>query len=183
LKPGESIAIFGVGGLGMSGVQLAKAMGALDVLAIDIKSKKLTLAETYGAIPINAEVSDPATAIKKHTKGKGVDVALELIGLKTTMEQAIQSLAVFGRVGMVGLSDQTISVDPYNQLIMREAELIGVSDHLASELPTLIEFVRRGKLDLSHVITETIPLEADQINSVLDQLDDFAHEGRVVIIP
>jgi 2-desacetyl-2-hydroxyethyl bacteriochlorophyllide A dehydrogenase len=183
LTPGESVAIFGVGGLGTSAVQLAKALGALDVYAIDINPHKLEMAKVYGAIPINAEENDPVEEIRKITNGRGVDVALELIGLSLTMEQAIKSVAVFGRVGMVGLGNQTISVDPYNQLLMREAEIIGVADHLAQELPILIEFVQRGKLDLSKVISETIPLDADHINTALDQLDTYEHKGRIVIIP
>jgi propanol-preferring alcohol dehydrogenase len=183
LKPGESVAIFGVGGLGMAAVQLAYALGAMGVYAVDINPGKLALAETYGAIPINAKEADPVTTIKNHTQGKGVDVALELVGLAVTMEQAIQSVGVLGRVGVVGLSDQKVSIDPYNQLLMREAEIIGVADHLAREIPTLIEFVRHGKFDLSQVISETIPLDADQINQTLDQLDVYSHEGRVVIAP
>jgi propanol-preferring alcohol dehydrogenase len=183
LRSGESVAIYGVGGLGISAVQLAGALGALDIFAIDINPQKLELAEAYGAIPINAEKTDPVAAIKSYNQGKGVDVALELIGLSKTMEQAIQSVGVFGRVGLVGLSDNMISIDPYKQLLMREAEIIGVADHLASEIPKLIEFVRRGKLDLSQVITKTIPLTAGQINTTLDHMDTYAHEGRVVITP
>jgi 2-desacetyl-2-hydroxyethyl bacteriochlorophyllide A dehydrogenase len=183
LKSGESVAVYGVGGLGMSAVQLARALGALEVFAVDISPDKLALAETYGAVPINAKNTDPVAAIKNHSNSKGVDVALELIGLPVTMGQAIQSVAVFGRVGMVGLSDQKITVDPYNQLLMREAEIIGVADHLAQELPILIEYVRRGNLDLSKVISETIPLDADLINQTLDQLDTYSHKGRVVINP
>jgi threonine dehydrogenase-like Zn-dependent dehydrogenase len=99
------------------------------------------------------------------------------------MEQAIQSVAVFGRVGMVGLGDQKITIDPYNQLLMKEAEIIGVADHLAQEIPILIEYVRRGNLDLSHVISDIIPLDAVRINQALDQLDTYTHKGRVVITP
>jgi 2-desacetyl-2-hydroxyethyl bacteriochlorophyllide A dehydrogenase len=183
LKPGETIAVFGIGGLGTSAIQLARTLGALDVFAVDINSKKLALAQSFGAIPINPEQSDPVQKIKELTQGRGVDVALELIGLKKTMEQAVRSVAVFGRVGMVGLSDQMISVDPYNQLMMREAEIIGVADHLAKELPKLIELVRRGKIDLSKVVTKKIPLNADFINQTFDQLDSYTQEGRVVITP
>lgn len=183
LKPGETVAVFGVGGLGMAAVQLARAMGAWDVFAVDINPDKLSLAEDYGAIAIDSRKSDPVVAIKNRTAGKGVDVALELIGLPPTMTQAVQSLAVFGRAGMVGINEKTIAIDPYNQLIMREAEIIGVSDHLAQEIPALIDYVQRGKLDLSRVITETIPLDADRINQVMDRMDAYQHEGRVVIIP
>jgi propanol-preferring alcohol dehydrogenase len=183
LQPGEKAAIFGVGGLGISAVQLAHAFGALQVFAVDIHPGKLALAEEHGAIPVNPKEVNPVQAIKDATGGNGVDVALELIGLPVTIDQAIQSVAVFGRIGLVGLSDKTIEIDPYNQLLNREAEIIGVSDHLAQELPALFEFAVQGKLDLSKVVVETIPLEAAQINRVHDQMDAYAHQGRVVIMP
>jgi len=178
---GETVAVFGVGGLGMSAVQLARALGAMQVFAVDINPEKLKLAEKLGAIAINAKQANPTKTIRELTAGKGVNIALELIGNPATMRQAIESLAVFGRVAMVGLNAETVEIDPYNDLVMKEAEVIGVADHLAQELPTLIELVRQGKLDLSHVISDTISLDAAAINQVFDQLDRYANKGRVVI--
>jgi len=183
LKAGESIAIFGIGGLGMSAVQLAYAMGALRVYGVDLNPDKLAVAEEYGAIPIHAGQVDAVKELKHLTQGKGVDVALELIGLPVTMQQAIECVGIFGRIALVGLNEKTIEIDPYRELLLKEAEIIGVSDHLASEIPTLIDFVLTGKLDLSKVISHTIPLEADMINETFDQLDNYRHPGRVVITP
>ncbi len=112
-----------------------------------------------------------------------MDVAVELIGLPVTMRQAIDSVGVFGRIALVGLNEKTIEINPYAELLLREAEIIGVSDHLASELPILIDFVKNGKLDLSKVISHTVPLDADVINETFDQLDNYSHAGRVVITP
>jgi propanol-preferring alcohol dehydrogenase len=153
------------------------------VYAVDIKADKLALAENYGAIPVNAQDVDPVEEIKRLTDGRGVDVALELIGLPVTMRQALDVLAVFGRLGLVGLNEEKIEVDPYWELLGREAEIIGVSDHLASEMPTLIEYARSGKLDLSKVISHTVPLDAEAINATFDELDSYSHAGRVVIVP
>jgi len=183
VQPGESVAVFGVGGLGMSAVQLAHAYGALDVYAVDINPGKLKMAEGWGAIPVNAAEADPVAAIKRLTGGRGVDVALELIGLPLTMQQALASLAIFGRAVAVGLTDRTIEVAPYDDLILREAELIGSSDHLAHELPTLIELARRGALDLSGVVTGTVPLDAGAINETMDRLERFGDDVRMVIAP
>jgi 2-desacetyl-2-hydroxyethyl bacteriochlorophyllide A dehydrogenase len=183
MKPGESVAIFGVGGLGMSAVQLARAFGAMDVYAVDINARKLKLAEGFGAIPVNAAETDPAAEIKRLTDGRGVDVALELIGLPLTMGQAIESLAKFGRAVMVGVTQKTIEIGPYRDLILREAEVIGSSDHLAQELPTLIELARRGRLDLSDVVTEALPLDAEAINERMDELEHFGGDVRTVITP
>lgn len=183
LRPGETVAVFGVGGLGMSAVQLARAFGARDVFAVDIEAGKLALAEQFGAIPVNASDTDPVREIKRLTDGRGVDVALELIGLPLTMGQAFRSLAIQGRVAIAGITERCFDVAPYYDLISKEAEIVGVSDHLAQELPLLIEWARSGKLDLSRVITDTVPLDADAINSVLDRLENFGEDVRVVITP
>jgi propanol-preferring alcohol dehydrogenase len=99
------------------------------------------------------------------------------------MDQAVRSLAIFGRAALVGISDRTFDVHPYRDVINREAEIIGVSDHLAQEIPRLIDLVLQGKLDLSLAVTQTVPLEAAAINAVLDRLDTFADDVRVVIKP
>jgi threonine dehydrogenase-like Zn-dependent dehydrogenase len=183
LKAGETVAIFGAGGLGMSAIQLARAFGALEVYAVDINEDKLAQAASYGAIPVNAALSDPVHQIRQQTKGQGVDVALELIGLKQTMEQAVQSLAVFGRAGMVGLSNTPFEIDSYTQLLCREAEIIGCADHLLQELPLVVEMARQGRLDLSRVAAQTVPLEAEPINQVMDDLEGFGGASRTVIVP
>ena len=183
LEAGETVAVFGVGGLGMSAVQLARAFGALDVFAVDINADKLKVAEGFGAIPIDAAETDPVAEIKRLTKGRGVDVALELIGLPLTCRQAVESLAVFGRAVMVGLTDKAVEVDTYRELICREAELVGSADHLAHELLTLIELVRRGTLDLSGLVTDTVPLDAGAVNETMDRLERFGGDVRTVISP
>jgi 2-desacetyl-2-hydroxyethyl bacteriochlorophyllide A dehydrogenase len=183
LKPGETATVFGAGGLGMAAIQLAYALGAATVFAVDIKEDKLALAEKFGAVPVNAAGDDPVKTITDLTNGRGVDVALELIGLPATMQQAVRSLAILGRAGIVGLSAKEFSITPYTELLNKEAEIIGVSDHLAAEMPLLIDFVRRGKLNLNDVITETVALEEAPINHVLDRLDGFGKGVRAVIQP
>lgn len=183
INPGDTVAVFGVGGLGLSAIQLARAFGASEVFAVDIKLTKLELARNLGATPVNASSADPVTQIRERTSGRGVDVALELVGLPLTMTQAVNSLAIKGRAAMVGITDQSFPVSSYHQLINREAEIIGVSDHLAQELPLLLEWCRQGKLDFSHVITRSVSLDAMSVNEVLDDLEGFGEEGRVVIVP
>jgi 2-desacetyl-2-hydroxyethyl bacteriochlorophyllide A dehydrogenase len=183
LAAGETVAVFGVGGLGMSAIQLAKAMGALDVYAVDINPDKLQLAEKYGAVPVNAAAGDPVAELRRLTGGRGVDVALELIGLPLTMRQAVQSLAVFGRAGLAGITDKPFELYSYTELLGREAEVIGCSDHLLHEMPLLLEYARRGQLDLSGVVTRTVPLDAGAVNETLDALERFGGDVRTVITP
>ena len=182
LKGGETVAIFGVGGLGISAIQIARAFGALEVYAVDINRDKLNLAEKYGAIPVDGAASDPVAEIRRLTGGRGVDVALELIGLPQTIKQAVQSLGVMGRAVVAGISDKPVEIDTYRELLGREAEIIGTNDHLLQELPLLIELARRGKLDLSGAVTRTVPLDADAINDALDNLEHFGSDVRTVIV-
>jgi propanol-preferring alcohol dehydrogenase len=182
LRLGETVAIFGVGGLGISALQLARHFDAAEVYAVDINPHKLELAERFGAIPVNAATADPVEQLRKMTKGRGVDVALELVGLPLTMQQAVRSLAILGRAALVGLTQEHFEVAPYSELLNKEAEIIGVSDHLASEIPLLLDLVRTRKLDLSHGIIRTVPLEADAINRVLDGLETFGDDVRAVIL-
>ncbi|HWH72094.1 MAG TPA: zinc-binding dehydrogenase [Candidatus Sulfotelmatobacter sp.] len=183
LKPGETVAVFGVGGLGISAIQLATACGAREVFAVDLQPRKLDLARQLGAQPVKAAADDPVAEIRRRTGGRGVDVALELIGLPLTMRQAVLCLAIKGRAALAGITDRSFEIAPYHEVLNKEAEIIGVSDHLAQELPLLLDWVRQGKLDLSKVITRTIPLDAAAINHTLDQLASFGEDVRVVITP
>ena len=183
IKAGEKVAVFGVGGLGLSAIQLAKALGAIEVFAVDIKRDKLELASEYGAIPVDASRGNPVEEIRKRTKGKGVHVALEMIGLSGTMMQAIDSLGYMGRAVMVGLNQQPIQINTYMQVLGKEAEIIGSNDHLLQELPLLVDMARRKILDTSRVVSQVIPLDADKINQRLNDLENFTNDVRVVIVP
>jgi propanol-preferring alcohol dehydrogenase len=183
MQAGESVAVFGFGGLGFSAVQLAKALGAGDVFAVDINPGKLQMAARFGAIPIDAGKSDVAGQILEATKGRGVDVALELIGRPETMDGAVRCLGRLGRAALAGLTRQSFAVSPYDNILNKEAQIIGVSDHLASELPLLLELARGGKLEIPPAVTRIIPLDAKAINAALDGLEGATDHIRTVIKP
>jgi propanol-preferring alcohol dehydrogenase len=90
---------------------------------------------------------------------------------------------VLGRAVIVGLSKTPLQVNPYNTLIGYEAEVIGSNDHLLQELPLLMDMVRQGVLDTSHVVSQVIPLDAEKINQRLDDLENFTSDVRAVIVP
>jgi D-arabinose 1-dehydrogenase-like Zn-dependent alcohol dehydrogenase len=182
-KAGESIVIFGFGGLGFSALQLARAFDCGDVLVVEINPAKLASAASMGAVAIDARSADPVEQIKEATAGRGVDVALELIGSAETMRQAVLCLAPLGRAALVGLTAESMSVFPYTELINKETEIIGVSDHLAAELPALIEFGRSGKLRFPPETLRVVDLDAIQINTGLDALQDSIDHVRTVIVP
>ena len=181
LQPGETVAVFGLGGLGASAVQLARALGASLVFAVDLNAEKLALAEKFGGVPVNARATDPVAEILRLTGGRGVNVALELIGLPLTMQQAVRVLGKLGRAALAGLTQQSFGVNPYLELINQEAEIIGVSDHLAREIPELLRLTAEGRLDLGPIVSRVVPLDATAINGVLDELKIFGGTTRTVV--
>lgn len=183
LQGGETLAVFGIGGLGLSAVQLGRLLGARRVFAVDLNPQKRALAQRYGAQAIDPSGGDPVDQIRALTSSRGVDVSVELIGLPLTIRQALRSVAPMGRAVVVGISDRPLEVDTYRELLGPEAEWIGSNDHLLSELPLLLELARSGALDLSQVVERTVPLSADSINAVLDDLEHFRGGIRTVIVP
>jgi len=141
------------------------------------------MAAGFGAIPMDAGKTDPVSEIRDLTGGKGVDVSLELVGLPLTMHQAVMALGIGGRAALAGITDRAMEIVPYHELINKEAAVIGVSDHLAQEIPLLLELARTGRLRLTGAVTRTVPLDASAINLVLDDLDRFGSGIRAVIRP
>lgn len=183
LRPGENVAVFGCGGLGVSAVQLARALGAREVFAVDLAPDKLALARTLGAVPVDARDGDPVAAIRAATGGAGADVTLDFVGQPATMQAAVRVLAPQGRAVLVGLTRAKLELDPYREILGPEAELIGSNDHTLGELHELIAFVERGQLDLSHAVTATVPLDAAAINRVLDALEQGRAGVRTAVVP
>lgn len=179
---GESVAVFGAGGLGAAAIGLARALGASQVIAIDTNSAKLETARSMGATAIDASAVDVVAAVLKATGGGGVDVALELVGLPLTSEQAVKSLGVQGRAAMVGLARAPTAVHTYRDLIGKEREIIGVSDHLAEEIGELIVLVQQGRLDIEPVISKSVPLDEAAVNEVLDALDSYGGKAIRTVI-
>ena len=183
LTAGESVAIFGFGGLGYSALQLARAFDCGAVYVVDINPVKLASAAALGAIPISATAADAAQQIRDATGGNGVDVAIDFVGTAATMNQAVRCLSNLGRAAMVALSREALSFLPYTELINKEAEVIGVSDHLASEFPSLMRYAQTGRLTFPDSALRFVDLDAAQINAALDALERSADYVRTVIVP
>jgi propanol-preferring alcohol dehydrogenase len=150
---------------------------------VEINPAKLRLAARFGAIPIDPAKGDPVEQIRHATNGRGVNVALELIGKPETMDAAVRSLGLFGRAALAGLTRLIFPVSPYQNLLNKEAEIIGVCDHLASEMPLLLEMARIGKLQFPAAVLRTILLDAKLVNEALDGLDQATDIIRTVIKP
>jgi len=183
LQAGESVAIFGAGGVGMSAVQLARAFGASQVVVVDIQEERLQMAARYGAMPVNARAENPIHAIRDLTGGLGVDVALGMVGLPETMQQTVQSVGPAGRAVLVGLTDRAFEIHPTDDVILKEVEILGSIDHVYHELATVVDWARRGVLDMGGVVQETVPLDPVAITDTLAALARFGGAVRTVITP
>ncbi len=183
VRSGDSVAIFGFGGLGFSALQLARTFDCREIYVVDINPAKLASIAAFGGTPIDATAGDSAEQIREATGGKGVEVSIELVGSALTMGQAVRCLGIFGRAALVGLTAEAISVLPYTEIINKEAEIIGVSDHLATELSSLMELACSGKLCFPQETLRFVDLDAAQINASLDAVENSADYTRTVIVP
>ena len=169
LAPGESVAILGFGGLGISALQLARALGASRVYTVDPVAAKQHLAAVMGAIPVALDEL-PA-----------VDVALDFAGHEATVAAALRRLATGGRLVVVAINLRQLTIDPYADVLGRERRIVGCSDHTRDELVELMELAERGAIDLSRAVSRRIPLSATAVNAALDDLESGTVHLRTVI--
>ncbi len=141
---------------------------------------KLAFAERLGAEPVQG--GDGAAERIRSLTGRGVDVAVELVGVGQTMEQSVEALAPRGRAVIAGIGARALTLDPYRDLVGREIEVMGCNDHTLGEVRELIRLVADGRVDLSSAITARLPLEAAAINGALDQLAAFQAGVRAVVV-
>ena len=129
---------------------------------------------------INPRKESPVQKIKDLTGGIGVDLALEFIGLKETIEQAVGCIRVGGRVVVVGLGPDEVILPPPTQIVRSELSFLGSYGSTTSEIQSVIDLVANGKLNLSESITERFRLE--EVNKGLDHLHiKIGNPIRIVI--
>ena len=165
LQPNETVMVTGIGGLGMHAIQLAKKVfKAKRIIAVDRFRWKLAKARWFGATDlVNAETQDVQSAVDRITDNQAADVVLDFVGSERTIQLGVECAGKGGRLVLVGIGAKTVEISPYKSLIGKEMEIIGVDDHLRSDLVQLVKLVRMGKLDLSQSITHRVTLQ--QINT------------------
>ncbi len=184
VQPGNSVAIFGVGGIGLSAVLAAGLMNATPAIAVDVFDYKLKLARDVGATHlINASQEDPLATILQITGGRGVDYAIEAAGQRATMESAFQTVRDNGGLCVLAgnLSQgEKISLDPFD--LIKGKQIIGTwggETDPDRDIPKYIRLYQTGKLKLDELITDTFTL--DEINKAIDMMSKEKIAGRCLI--
>jgi S-(hydroxymethyl)glutathione dehydrogenase/alcohol dehydrogenase len=172
LKIGQSIAIFGCGGVGLNVVQGAAMVSAATIIAIDIYDQKLKLATEFGATHvINSTRTSVREEIRKIVGAQGVDVFVENTGLVQLIEQAYELTGFKGRTILVGVPrhDQNINI---HSLPLHHGKVLtgceGGDTNPSEDIPRYLRLYQRGKLSLDRLITHRYPLP--EINTALDKI-------------
>lgn len=162
VRPGQTVAVFGCGGVGLNVLQGARIAGARRIIAVDPQPSKRELARRFGATEtIDASDGDPAAAVAELTGG-GVDHAFEAVGLKTTAEAAFRAVRTGGVATVIGVMKPGATVEVQGLELLMEKKLQGSvmgSNRFRIDMPRYIDFYRDGRLDLDDLVAERIGLD------------------------
>ena len=182
VPPGGSVAVIGVGTIGLLTVQVLRAFGVSDITAVDIDPDKLNLALKHGAAhAVNSMDTDAAGKIKKlTTKGEGVDVCYDATGLDVTVALGLDIMKKGGDMVLIGNVSANVKF-PLQWVVTRELSLFG-SCASAGEYPQCLELMATGKVDVDCMISKVVPM-ADGNKWI-----HAVHEGRrglskIVLVP
>lgn len=171
VRPGETVAVLGCGGIGLNSIQAAAIVGASRIIAVDRVASKLEMAVTFGATDVvDASAVDPVTAVMDLTGG-GVDHAIEAIGLKATAEQAFAMLGKGGTATVIGMVPfgQRIEVDATQLISGKRIQGSNMgSNRFRIDMPLYVDWYLSGKLKLDELVSATMPL--DDINKGFEAL-------------
>ena len=181
VKTGESVVVYGAGGVGLNVVQFAQLAGAYPIVAIDLINSKLDMAKARGATHcLNPnEIKDLPAAIREIVGAKGPDKVVETTGVKSVIEQAYDLTHPDGICVLVGVPTEKVTI--YTLPIHFNKILTGshggdAAPHI--DIPRLVRMIKAGRLSLDGIITHEFPLE--QINEALDMVRSGA-AGRVLV--
>jgi 2-desacetyl-2-hydroxyethyl bacteriochlorophyllide A dehydrogenase len=183
VRPGEAVGIWGIGGLGIHAVKIARMIGAAPIVALDPLPEARERAVKAGAdVAIDPRVDDAVAQVRAVTGGVGLDAAFDVVGSSSILAQAEQCLAGRGRLVMVGISWEPTTLGPGVLFSVQSQTLMGHLGYRREHLDTLVRLVETGRLDVSDSISAQLPLD-----DIVDAVDRLATKRgnpiRLVIKP
>jgi S-(hydroxymethyl)mycothiol dehydrogenase len=185
VRRGESVAVFGCGGVGDAAIAGAKLAGATTIIAVDLDDRKLEWAKQFGAThTVNSKETDPVETIRSLTGGFGVDVTIDAVGHPKVFEQAFYARDLAGRVVMVGVPAPDVKVElPAIEIFGRGGAIKSswYGDCLPSrDFPLLIDLYLQGRFPLDQFVTEAIGL--DDVEEAFENLRQGEVLRSVVVL-
>ena len=178
---GDTVVVVGAGMIGLLTLQAVRAAGATNVIAVDLNDKRLSVAKELGAdIVLRADDGDVPAKIRELTRGRGADVAMEVVGATPTVVTAIESVRKGGAVCLVGNVSPTIEL-PLQSVVTREISLHGTCG-CNGEYPECIDLMNRGAINVAPLITSKISL-ADSPKWFERLYAGDAEQMKVVVCP
>lgn len=181
VRPGEWVAVHGCGGIGLSAVHIASALGA-NVIGVDIDADKLAAATQQGAVEtVHAGDADAARAVREITKG-GAHVAIDALGIEATCVGAIRSLRARGRhlqIGLTSAAERGEIALPIDLIVGKELTVVGSHGMHVPRYASMLAMIETGKLNPRALVSRTIALE--ETGEVLAAMDHYATRGIPVI--
>jgi D-arabinose 1-dehydrogenase-like Zn-dependent alcohol dehydrogenase len=179
----QSVGVWGIGGLGAHGVQLLRAVGACPIIAIDPSPAARERALAFGAdIALDSADPDLRSAIRAATGGLGLEFAFDFAGVTPVREQALKQLAPGGKLVLVGLSGQPITIEDSTRFQAAQYQLLGHYGSPAEAVGQLIRLQAGGRLDFARSISEVMGLE--QAAEAVERLEKKVGDPiRIVLRP
>lgn len=173
IRPGDTVAVLGCGGVGLNTIQGAALAGASRVIAVDLHPAKLELARKFGATDVvDAHATDSVEAVREMTDG-GVDFSFEVIGMQPTAEQAVRMLTVGGTALLIGVQKpgNRLDLDLFGEIVLPQRRIVGVamgSTNPHRDIPMYAELYAQGRFNLDDLVSDRITLdEVDQSYKLL----------------
>lgn len=178
-KPGDRVAIFGAGAIGLMLVETLKAAGAQDIYVVQRSEARRRKAEEMGAITIDPSAVDPVEKLIELTNG-GVDVAFEVTGASRMLQASLSCTRSHGQTVVVSVWEEPATVQP-NVLLLKERNVMGVFAY-RNVFPTVISLMKRGFFKTEDFVTARIPL-ADAIEEGFERLNTDKTQVKVLVSP
>jgi 2-desacetyl-2-hydroxyethyl bacteriochlorophyllide A dehydrogenase len=178
-EPGASVAVLGLGPVGLCSVQVARAAGASLVVAVDTVEERLRVAETLGATPVHLTEGDPRTAVKKLTEGRGVDRSIDAVGHPDALDLACRLARKAGTVSVIGVYAERVEVH-LGVVWIKALTLRTGHANVIGHLDRVLAMIASGALDPTPLVTHHMSLdEAPEAYAVYDRREAL----KIVLAP
>jgi threonine dehydrogenase-like Zn-dependent dehydrogenase len=158
MQPGDIVAVVGAGPVGLCAVMSARALGAGRVVAIDFVPDRLKLAESLGAIAVNAKETDPEDVVRGMSEWRGADVVVDAVGHESALAQTFSLVRQGGTISLPGMYVEDEASVPIGDMWLKNINLVTGVANIQGHMDELLELVRDGRIDPKVIISHRLPL-------------------------